>query len=483
MKRRTFLGGLAASTLVSGTASVSWAQTALRRLSMPPLLDSMTSGRVRLEAQKGRTTFSGPSRADTWGFNQPFLGPTLRMKTGQSTLTEVKNSLDEPISVHWHGLLIPGEVDGGPHQPIAPGATWRPELPLSQQAATAWYHSHVHGATARQVQMGLAGVLQIDDGQDDARGLPSEYGVDDITLVLQDRRFTRRGQIDLSLSMPESMMGFLGDTILVNGQVGATAVVPKGMVRLRLLNGSNARIYTLALSDRRPLYLLATDSGYLDQPISLKKLRLSPGERAEVLVDFSDGRDVTLTSDHNPNTGMMGGMMGGMRQQSGQFSVLPFSVDPALPARITQLPSDLGGSRPNGDATNAKWRRLSLDMPMGMGMMFGRSDRRFSINGDAYDLEKINIRVTRGSLERWTVSADMMMHPFHVHGVKFQVLSENGRAPQGHNTGWKDTVLIDGSVDLLIRFDQLAQADAPFMYHCHILEHEDSGMMGQFTVG
>ena len=115
--------------------------------------------------------------------------------------------------------------------------------------------------------------------------------------------------------------------------------------------------------------------------------------------------------------------------------------------------------------------------------MFGRSDRRFSINGDAYDLEKINFHVPRGSLERWTVSADMMMHPFHVHGVKFQVLSENGRTPQRHNTGWKDTVLIDGSADLLIRFDQLAQADAPFMYHCHILEHEDSGMMGQFTVG
>lgn len=483
MKRRTFLGGFAASALVSGTASVSWSQTAAKRLSMPPLIDATKSQRLRLEAQKGRTTFSGPSPADTWGFNQPFLGPTLRMKTGQTTQTEVRNSLDEPISVHWHGLLIPGEVDGGPHQPIAPGATWQPELPLSQRSATAWYHSHVHGATARQVQMGLAGVLQIDDGQDDARGLPSDYGVDDLTLVLQDRRFTRRGQIDLSLSMPDRMMGYLGDTILVNGQVGAAAVVPKGMVRLRLLNGSNARIYTLALSDKRPLQLVATDSGLLDQPISLKKLRLSPGERAEVLVDFSNGRDVTLTSDHNPNTGMMGGMMGGRRQQTGRFSVLPFAVDPTLPARIKRLPSDLGGSRPNGDATSATWRRLSLDMPMGMGMMFGRDDRRFSINGDAYDMEKINFHVARGGVERWTVSADMMMHPFHVHGVKFQILSENGRAPQRHNTGWKDTVLIDGSVDLLIRFDQQAPTNAPFMYHCHILEHEDGGMMGQFTVG
>ncbi len=175
-------------------------------------------------------------------------------------------------------------------------------------------------------------------------------------------------------------------------------------------------------------------------------------------------------------------MMGGRQQQTGQFSVLPFTVNPSLPARITQLPADLGGSRPNGDAAKAKWRRLSLDMPMGMGMMFGRSDRRFSINGDAFDMERINFRVSRGSVERWTVSANMMMHPFHIHGVNFQVLSENGRAPKPHNTGWKDTVLINGSADLLIRFDQPAQADAPFMYHCHILEHEDGGMMGQFTV-
>ncbi len=197
-------------------------------------------------------------------------------------------------------------MDGGPHQPIASGATWRPELTLSQQPATAWYHSHIHGATARHVQMGLAGVLQIDDGQDDARGLPSRYGVDDLTLVLQDRRFTRQGQFDQSLSMSERMMGFLGDTIIVNGQVDATAVVPKGLVRLRLLNGSNGRIYTLAFSDKRFFHLVATDSGYLDQPIRISELRVSPGERAEVLVDFSNGRDATLTSGHNPNTGMMG---------------------------------------------------------------------------------------------------------------------------------------------------------------------------------
>ncbi len=180
---------------------------------------------------------------------------------------------------------------------------------------------------------------------------------------------------------------------------------------------------------------------------------------------------------------MMGGMMGGGNSRGGRFSVLPFTPDSSIPAQIKNLPTDLGGSRPTGDANQASVRRLSLDMPMGMGMMRGGSGRQFSISGSSFAMDRINFGVTQGDVERWTVSANMMMHPFHIHGVTFQILSENGRAPQLQNTGWKDTVLVNGSVDLLARFDQPAPADAPYMYHCHILEHEDGGMMGQFTVG
>ncbi len=480
MKRRNVLTGLAAGVLTTGLTIPALGQSAPRKLAMPPLTDARRSGTFRLEAQMGRSSFADPARANqpaqTWGFNQPFLGPTLRLSTGQVTRAEVANALDEPISVHWHGLLVPGEADGGPHQPIAPGDSWRPELDLTQPAATAWYHSHVHGATARQVMMGLAGVLQIDDGRDDDRGLPATYGVDDLTLVIQDRRFDSRGEFDLSLSMPDRMMGFLGDTILINGQIGATAVVPRGLVRLRLLNGSNARIYPMAFADRRPMHLIATDSGYLDQPETLTSLILSPGERAELLVDFSDGTDIALVSAQNPNRGMMG------RGGGGVFTVLPFAVDDTLPVRITSLPDDLGGSRPDASAANLPWRRISLDMPMGMGGMFSRKGRLFSINGASFDMGRINMTLTRGAVERWSVAAHMMMHPFHIHGVRFQVLSENGAPPHPQNTGWKDTVLINGSADLLVRFDQTADHATPFMYHCHILEHEDGGMMGQFTV-
>ncbi|MCX8226809.1 MAG: multicopper oxidase domain-containing protein, partial [Sulfitobacter sp.] len=155
---------------------------------MPPLLDTRATGRLSLTATSGTTAFAGGPGIPTAGFNQAYLGPTILMQNGELT-AEVKNTLDEPISTHWHGLLVPGEHDGGPHLPIAPGATWQPKMTIAQDPATIWYHSHIHERTAEQVYFGLAGVIHVTDGQDDARGLPSTYGVNDLTLVLQDRRF------------------------------------------------------------------------------------------------------------------------------------------------------------------------------------------------------------------------------------------------------------------------------------------------------
>lgn len=478
--RRSLLSGIGAGTLAPILAGPMRAATPDRVLAMPPLLDATRSGGFLLETQAGQTAFLGGARSETWGFNQPFLGPTLRLPNMGTTRAKVRNGLAEAISVHWHGLVVPGNVDGGPHQMVQPGAVWAPELPIDQPVATLWYHSHIHGMTGRQVHNGLAGVIQLSDGQDDARGLPSAYGIDDLTLVLQDRRFDRAGWMDYTLSMPDQMMGFLGDTMLVNGQVGATAVVPRGIVRLRLLNGSNARIYTLAMSDKRPLHLVGTDTGLLDRPIELNNLTLAPAERYEVLVDFGDVQDVSLVSGQSVNT--MGGMMGGGQPAGPPFEVLPFTVDPSLAARFTALPETAGGSRPDMDPAGATQRTFTLDMAMGPGMMMRGGGDRLSINGQAFDMDRINFASRRGQLERWTISASMMKHPFHVHGVTFQVLSENGQPPRPQNTGWKDTILIDGQADILMRFDRAASARLPYMFHCHILEHEDGGMMGQFTV-
>ncbi len=428
---------------------------------MPPLLDTRTTRRLALTATSGSTTFAGGPGSPTAGFNQAYLGPTILMQNGELA-AEVRNTLDEPISAHWHGLLVPGEHDGGPHLPIAPGATWQPKMTIAQDPATIWYHSHIHERTAQQIYFGLAGVIHVTDGQDDARGLPSEYGVDDLTLVLQDRRFDTSGRMVYDPSMMDVMHGFSGNRMLVNGQAGATAVVPKGIVRLRLLNGSNARIYTLFIDDGRPMHLVATDGGFLPAPVEIQTLRLAPGERAEILVDFSDGGAPVLMSDPGE-----------------AYGVLQFATDSTLAARITRLPEQLDGAIEDLLGAAVATRQVSLDMGMG-GMMMGGGG--FAINGRPYDMGRIDFEVALGSVERWQIRSTMVAHPFHVHGVRFRVVTENGGPPRPENTGWKDTVLVPGEAEILARFDQLASRETPFMFHCHILEHEDAGMMGQFTV-
>ncbi|MBL4725707.1 MAG: multicopper oxidase domain-containing protein [Rhizobiaceae bacterium] len=495
MNRRKFLyatAGLGAA----GLAATAYQGTSFSKvtpgktLQMPPLLDATQSQSFELQAMAGSTDFTGLGNAPTIGFNQSYLGPTLRVKKG-AVSAKISNAINEPVTVHWHGLLIPGEQDGGPHQPIAPGESWSPELTISQPPATAWYHTHIHERTAVQVHAGLAGVMQISDGRDDERGLPNAYGVDDLMLVLQDRRFDENGQMIYMQNMMDVMHGFTGDTMVVNGQVGAVATVPKGIIRLRLLNGSNARIYSLAMSDSREMHLVATDGGYLPAPIALKQVQLAPGERVEVLVDFSNGNDVSLVSGADINQGP-GGMMGRFQQlrnffNSSEFTVIPFAVDERIMVTHKKLPDTLDGKTPSLTGLVSTTRRLSLDMGMGPGMMMrgmmgsGMTDQ-MAISGQSFDMNRIDIKAKRGVLERWIIRSDMLAHPFHIHGALFQVVKENGQKPRPEYSGWKDTVLVEQETELLVKFGQIASSKKPFMFHCHILEHEDAGMMGQFTV-
>ena len=500
MKRRNLLAGGAA--LATSGAIYAWADSRFTSpatdaasrpvLQFPPLIDTVDTGKFLVTAQSGTTSFFPGYPAETIGFNQAYLGPVVRVRNG-ALRPSVENGLSWPVSAHWHGLVVPGDHDGGPHLPVMPGEVWSPDMEIEQRPCTAFFHTHIHGRTARDVYAGLAGVLHVVDGQDRERGLPETYGVDDMTLLLQDRRFSSDGQLVYTKSMMDIMHGMTGDTILVNGQVGSVAAVPKAVVRLRLINGSNARIYSLFSSDDRPIHLIATDGGYLAVPVQIEKLRLGPGERAEILIDFSDGLGMSLMSDGDPNAGM-GGMMGRARglldniTGGRRFEVLPFRVDERLAANVTRLPDALGGDQP--DLTNAKiskLRNFSLDMGMGGGMMGsggmgGGMMGGMAINGQPFEMSVINERVRLGDTEKWVISTNMLAHPFHVHGVTFQVIRENGGAPRPESKGWKDTVVVDRETELLVQFTQPATDETPFMYHCHILEHEDAGMMGQFTV-
>jgi FtsP/CotA-like multicopper oxidase with cupredoxin domain len=276
------------------------------------------------------------------------------------------------------------------------------------------------------------------------------------------------------------MQGARGDVVLVNGTPDARVRVPAGLVRLRLLNASNAREYHLAFTDARAFQWIATDGGLLEAPVERRSLSLMPGERAEVVVDFSDGGEALLFTRPDGNLPMMG-MMGG--RPGAPLPVLAFEASAGTGAHRT-LPRRLASHERPDPGRVERVRRFSLDMGM-MGMGMGRGGRggdMFSINGRSFDMGRIDERVRLGDTEIWEVAADMMAHPFHVHGVHFHVIGRGGGAAGPADAGLKDTVRVREPVRLLVRFTQPTRG-RPYMYHCHILEHEDMGMMGQFTVG
>src|ERR1035437_496488 len=389
---------------------------------------------------------------------------------------------------HWHGLIVPGAVDGVPHNTIAAGDRWKASLNVNQPETTAWFHPRPHGETAQQVYSGLAGMLIVEDGSGERLGLPRSYRVDDLPLVLQDRFLDRNGAPLYQPGPMDIMAGYRGDTIIVNGAVAPVARVPAGLVRLRLLNGANARIFDLLFSDRRSFQVIASDGGYLSAPVGLPNLLIAPGERYEILVDFSDGAEVVLETGADRNVPMME-MMRGNASFAGGGSVMKFQVDSTKPAAVASMPKRLIDV-PFLDRSKVVARRQFLlnDRMMGGmmgGMGFGPGERRFgptmAINGQSFDMKRINVEAKRGTMELWEIGSQMMAHPFHVHGTQFQILSLNGQVPPLHMQGWKDTVLVAREAQILVPLTQLASRDHPFMFHCHILEHEDAGMMGQYA--
>jgi FtsP/CotA-like multicopper oxidase with cupredoxin domain len=493
--------------LLSGSAAASLAAAGLPRwvhaaasggapLTIPQLIEARSGEPVTLTLQKTQHRFGAGQAVPARGISASYLGPVVRVRSEDTIAFRVENRLDEATTLHWHGLLVPSQVDGGPHNTISPGGVWSPELTIRQPAATAWFHPHPHGNTARQVYSGLAGMMIISDGDDRDRGLPETYGVDDLPILLQDKRFGRDGRIVYEPDMMDLMHGFHGETLVVNGAIGPIANVPPGYVRLRLLNAANARVFDLRFSDRRPFFVIAGDGGLLAEPVEMRSLVVAPGERYEVLVDFADSRPVDFLTAPDPShgPGMMMPMMSPPRRSAGRVEpVMHFRPDPALKAAVTRLPRQLA-TLATPDARSAVARRtfdlntMGMGM-MGMGMMHRPGPARapaqmMGINGRSFAMDRVDVTARLGSVEIWDirVGAMPMAHPFHIHGARFRILSKNGRNPGAHESGWKDVVLVEEHAEILVRFDHPAPPRMPFMYHCHILEHEDHGMMGQFTV-
>lgn len=439
------------------------------KLPIPVLLEDKnpTEGKAEfdLNVQYGETEFISGYKADTLGYNGNYLGPVIRVNKGDEVKINVNNSLDESTTVHWHGLEVDAEMDGGPHQAILPNTVWKPHFTIDQPAATLWYHPHLLHKTGEQVYKGLAGLFYIEDENSERLDIPKDYGVNDLPIVVQDKRFSNDGSIPYQLNMNDLMNGFIGDTVIINGAINPILDVKNEVIRLRLLNGSNARTYDFNFSDNNDFYQIASDGGFLKASVKMNNLSLAPAERAEILLDLSTynvGDTVTL--------------------RDGNYKLMTINITENSNKEVF-IPNELVNIEDYNQDEVVRSREFVMS---GMGPMV-------NINGKQMNMDRIDEKLKLNELEEWIVSNETMgmgmgmmgmmnstPHPFHVHGVQFRIIERDGKTPPLNEQGWKDTVMIDNGeeVKLLVKFSKKGL----FMYHCHILEHEDSGMMGQFLV-
>ncbi len=501
----------------------------------PDLINIRPGSPTQVWRYKGKLLSGDPGVLDLSAGG--YLGPVIRLRRGQRVRIDLINGLPESTIIHWHGLHVPEAMDGHPRYAVDPGERYTYEFTVVNRAGSYWFHPHPHGRTGKQVYYGLAGLLQVSDAEEDALGLPT--GAQDLSLVFQDRSFDSENQLiylseRLGATPPQrstqggmmggrmggmmgggmmnrgstraggmggmaGMMGMFGDEILVNGKPGATLDVVPRAYRLRLLNASNSRIYKLAWHDDTPLTVIGTDGGLLEAPLQRNHVMLAPAERLDLWVDFSRwpaGTPLTLQSlAFDSGTGGMGGMMGNMMGGSGAladgapFTVLSVRVQGGVPHAAKPLPPRLA-TLPAADPSAAVNAGSAKVFDLTMGMM------KWGINGRSFEmLETTALETVKlGTQEIWEFRNDSsgmmsMAHSMHVHGQQFRVLSRSygsngGAHPESAgfiDEGWKDTVLVmpGERVRILKRF---ADYTGLFLYHCHMLEHEDSGLMRNYRV-
>lgn len=440
-----------------------------------------------------------------------YLGPTFDVQQGERLRVRFKNDITRPSIVHWHGLHVPMEADGHPSLAIAPGETYTYDFEVRNRAGLYWYHPHPHAETGEQVYFGLAGTFIVRDDEERDLGLPA--GDQELVMVLQDRRFDDDNRLLYVGNMMERMNGFLGDRVLVNGVFDPTVPVATTAYRIRLLNGSNSRIYKLGWSDGTPLTVIGNDGGLLQEPVVRPYITLSPAERIDLWVDFSGleiGSEVELISLPFSVPNSMGGMMGrgmagqgqgasGRGRMAGQslangdaFRLLKIRVDHRSEVR-SELPSRLS-TIPKASVSQALAEGDPIPVVLSMGHMAAL------INGASFEMTGTTARerVKLGSQRLFVIDNDWegggmmaMPHPVHFHGQQFQVVDRQAgpHIDPGYETlreglvdeGWKDTVLVfpGERVSIVKRFDDFAGL---FLYHCHVLEHEDLGMMRNLQV-
>jgi len=471
--RRRFLGQVArASAVLAGAGAIGTflaqdSAAATTTLSIPDLLDSATDGDVTvfaLTAETGTHNVLSSVTSSTAGFNGSYLGPTIRVANGEEVRMDITNDIGEDMTVHWHGAHVPAAVDGGVQGSFSSGTTYQAAFTVNQEAATLWYHPHTMSETAKQVSLGLAGMLIVTDDTTASADLPSDYGVDDIPLILQCQAVDSDGSIAYNLSTFQSATD-LRFPVLVNGtNVDDTTLsftATKTRIRFRLLNASLADIFTISRTDGATLTQIATDGGYLTESLEVDEIRLVAGSRAEIIMDVTD----TVNLQAVVTTGWIQG-------GSGTYDFL----------QITASGTDTPVTLPTTLNTITRYDTADADVTRTIQLTSSGMD--MGINGVAGTsisaMESNKISVNLGAFEVWTIeNTTELDHSFHVHDVPFQLISVNGTAASGADLGWLDTTEVIGGATVVIalKFTDYADSSNYYMLHCHIAQHEDEGMM------
>lgn len=441
-------------------------------LFIPPLI---TTDTFQLLVAPSTHEFYPGLITDTYGINAPYLGPTLELQAGDTARFKVYNQLPDITTMHWNGMEVPPVYDGSPPREIAPGDTWDVKFKVIDKASVYLYHPHTEMLIGQQVGKGAAGLIIVRDIEEGALDLPREYGVDDIPLVVQDKRFDPSGQF---VPVP------LGDSILVNGTPRPYVECPAQVVRLRLLNASTARYYNFGFQEGTTFQVIASENGLLAAPIPISRLMLSSGERVELLLDLSgmEGDSLLLMSYGSELPATVPGSDNIIWESSAlngiDFPIIRIRVTAPTADPVTVIPTTLADVQPYPEGTAALTRTKVIQGTglVGLGM--------FNINGEEWDMNVINDTVTLGDTEIWEyINSSNIAHPMTMHGGAFYILDRNGDPPLDWETGPKSVVNVDvgDTVRVIMRFANYTTEGWPLMYHCHNLAHINM-MMWQFIV-
>lgn len=445
--------------------------------------DTLSGTTFNLNMHEDSVQFLPGLKTFTNAFNQyAYLGPTLILNKGDIVTMNVIDNLVDTTTVHWHGLHVPAMDDGGPHTVILPGNTWSPQFTIMNHASTFWYHPHTHMKTGQQAMRGAAGLIIVRDSIEATLNLPRRYAMDDFPLIIQSQQFDANNQID--------WRGMHDSILLVNGTVDPMLNLPSQVVRLRLLNASQERNFNFGFTASQPFYVIGNDGGLLNAPVLVTRIRLSPGERAEILVDLTgmNGQTVYLMSYASEfPMGVQGGTpMPGMDSSMYSpingidFNILQLNIGAQTLNPVTTIPASLVTVTPWPQSQSNITRQISITAQNMMSM-----DGPFYFNGNLFDMNRIDYSIPLNNIEIWELfNQSMVAHPFHIHDVQFFVLDRDGISVAPQEAGYKDVVMIapNETVRFITKFEDFADTTMPYMYHCHILMHEDDGMMGQFIV-